>query len=110
MYSTVFLLLFAAFYLFYNLSARIKITDKPTFLTYLTQRPRLSRQIGLGLVIVAFAVLITQLGVGAGIFGLIVALMGVGSLIVILTPFRYFRLIYLLLIYGCIVVFEVLIF
>lgn len=110
MYSTVFFLLFAAFYLFYNLSTRVKITGKPAFLAYLEQRPSLSKWTALSLALLVCILLIKALGLGAGVFGFVVALMGAGSLIVSLAPFRYFRMKQLLLIYGCMVIFEVFIF
>jgi len=39
------------------------------------------------------------LGIGSGIFNFILVLMGAGSLIVVLVPFRYMTIVHLLVIY-----------
>lgn len=107
MYSTIFLLLLAAFALLYNLSSRIKTPpNQYRFVGYLKQRCRLSRWISLGLAIIALMGLVVQLGIGAGIFGWIVGLMSAGSLVVILAPFRLIRVPQILLLYVLIVTIE----
>jgi len=110
MFSTIFLLLLISFYLLYNLSARVKAANSTVYLSYLRKHRLLSRVVSFALILVSGLLLIRQLGLGAGVFGLIVILMSTGSLIVALTPLRYLRLPHVLACYLLCIVFEVLIF
>jgi len=99
MYSTILLLMICSFYLLYHLSARIKVTTYTPVLKYLQQRPSFSRVASLIFMILAAVLSIQQLGIGSGIFNFILVLMGAGSLIVVLVPFRYMTIVHLLVIY-----------
>lgn len=111
MYSTVFLLLLMAFYLLYSRSARVKVVNNKTaVLNTLHKYRRLSLFLSMLLLSLAGILGVYLLGVGAGIFGCIVVLMGVGSLVIILAPFRYFRMAHLFVLYMFLLVFEVFIF
>lgn len=110
MYSTVFLLLFIAFYLLYNLSERVVLKNKSRLLAYFGRRIWLTRTISLLLTLIASFLLIWRLGTGAGIFSIVLVLMACGSLIVVLSPLQYFRLRHLLVFYGCLIAFEIFVF
>lgn len=110
MLSTVFLLLLISFYLLYNLSGRVKVANKTGYLSFLRQHRLLSRIISFALILLSGLLLIWQLGLGAGVFGLIVILMSTGSLIVVLIPLRQLRLPQVLACYLLCIVFEVFIF
>ncbi|QEC51838.1 hypothetical protein EDD80_102407 [Anseongella ginsenosidimutans] len=110
MFSTVFLLVFIGFYLQYNLSRKIKIRNKPSYLVFMERHVLLSRIAGAAAALLALVLLIVRLGLGSGIFGFGVVLMCMASLIVTLTPFRYLRWGHLAALYGGLAVFEIFIF
>lgn len=110
MYSTIFLLMFMAFFLLYNRSKRVKIGRKPGYLVRLEQHTLLSRLGSAGLSLASLGLLIRMLGTGSGIFGFIVILMCVGSLVVVLAPFRYLRAWQLAAVYAALLLFEIFIF
>lgn len=105
MYSSAFLFVFAAFYLQYNLSRKVRMRHKPAWLAYMEDHALFSRIAGALAAALALALLVGQLGVGSGIFGFGVVLMCAGSLVVTLAPFRYLRPAHLLALYlGCMAV------
>ncbi|SEA48475.1 hypothetical protein [Pedobacter hartonius] len=110
MYTTLILLVFIAFLLFYNTSKKNNWSDKPAWARYLEARTSLSGSIIVLLLIFAYALLDYLGGPVAGIFSLIVIIMAMGSLIVLLFPFRYLSVKHILSIYLVFIVFELLIF
>ncbi|WP_353183394.1 hypothetical protein [Parapedobacter lycopersici] len=99
MYSSVLLMLFMAFFLFYNTSHRMRWSGKRPWTKVLERRPMLSKSLAGLLTAVAALILIDRNGAGAGIFSLIVMIMGMGSLIVTLAPYRFLNRFTLVLLY-----------
>lgn len=88
MISTFFFLLFIAFHLWYLTSSQVKI-QPAGYQVYVTKNPRNARIAG-GILLVATAILfVWKFGWMTGLSAWLVGLMGVGSLIVALAPFRY---------------------
>jgi len=110
MYSTLSLLIYIACFLYYNLSAKSRWSDKSKAARYLEQRPKLSKAIFAGIILVCSAILIYVDGLASGIFAMIVYLMCMLSLIVIVFPFRYLRAAHILALYVVSLGFEYLIF
>ncbi|TGE21017.1 hypothetical protein [Hymenobacter metallicola] len=88
MFSTLFLLLLLAFQLWYLASPQVKL-PLAGYPAYVARRPRTARLIGAALLAVAALLFGRQLGWMTGLSAWLVGLMGVGSLVVTLTPFRY---------------------
>jgi len=88
MISTLFLLLLLAFELWYRTSPQVKM-QPAGYHTYVVKNPRPARLLG-GLLAGLVAVLLgLQWGWLTGLCAWLVGLMGVGSLVVALAPFRY---------------------
>jgi hypothetical protein len=110
MYTTVVLLLFLAFLLLYNTSKKSKWPDKPAWANYLEYHKPLSAAIAGLLVIISAVILIVLSGSVSGIFSLIVILMAMGSLTVLVFPFRYLSVNHVVLLFVVFIAFEQLIF
>ncbi|MET1053789.1 MAG: hypothetical protein ABWY16_00635 [Pedobacter sp.] len=110
MYSTVTLLVFFAFLLLFNLSKKTDWNNKPRWAKKIENNKSLSR--GLSFAIMCFSVLalILAAGTGAGIFNFLLILMTVGSLVVLITPFRYLAAKHVVGLYVLCLIFELLIF
>lgn len=72
---------------------------KSQWMKWLEQRPVLSRSLAGLLVALAVWALVERDGIGAGIFSLVVIVMGIGCLVVVLFPYRYLNMFSLALIY-----------
>jgi len=110
MYSTVIALIFLAFLLLYNLSKKNKWEGRPEWAKKMVSGKLLSRSVSMVLLLISLFLLILFTGTGAGIFTFIVVLMAVGSLIVLLSPFRYITARHLIILYGLSLIFEIIIF
>ncbi len=99
MFSTYLLLVFIGFFLWFNTSKKAKWKDKSQFLLRLEAKPQLSKAAVALIFVIATALMIHQLGWMSGICASIVAIMGIGSLIVSIFPFRYLTSWSLILIY-----------
>jgi len=89
MYTTIVLLLFVAFLLLYNLSKKSKWETKTDWVVKMASQPVLTRVISFSMMVISCLILICINGLASGIFGFIVILMAMGSLIVLLFPFHY---------------------
>lgn len=89
MYSVLLLLSFAAFYCFYLSSQKIKVTIELPVSVYLRQHPYTSRTLGYFLLFVSWVTFANLQGLGSGTFAAVVYFMAFGSLVVLLTPYRY---------------------
>jgi len=110
MYSTICLLIFTAFYLFYNTSQKRKNEPKPQWAKALAARRSLSRSGSILLLIAAWIIVANLQGLGAGTFAFGTYLMAMASLIVLINPFRYLQWKHVLGIFVCCLFFECLIF
>ena len=106
MYSTIITLLFFAFLLLYNLSRKNKWENKPSWAKDLASRKLLSRSVSFALMGISCMLLMYAAGTGSGIFAFIVILMGMGCLIVLLSPFRYVAAKHLVALYAVSLIFE----
>jgi len=110
MYSTVIALIFLAFLLLYNLSRKNKWEGRPDWAKKMESDKLLSRGISVALMVISLFLLIFFSGTGAGIFAFMVVLMALGSLIVLLSPFRYINARHLVILYVLSLIFETIIF
>jgi len=110
MYTIILLLIFIAFLLLYNTSKKSSWTDKPIWAANLEQRKMLSVVISTILLLIACILLVCYNGMTSGIFSFIVMIMTIGSLIVLLFPFRYLSAKQTVLLFLLFAVFEQLIF
>jgi hypothetical protein len=110
MYTSIILLVFTAFFLLYNLSNKTELSDKPVWVAYFEKRRVLSTVISALLILVAGILLVLDNSMTSGIFSLIIVLMAMGSLTVLLFPFRYVSVKHLALLFLIFIVFEQLIF
>lgn len=99
MYTTIVLLLFFAFLLLYNLSKKSKWETKTDWIIKMASQPLLTRVISFSIMLISCLVLICLNGLAAGIFGFIVMLMAMGSLIVLLFPFHYLSAKHIVILY-----------
>jgi len=110
MYTSVVFLVFIAFLFLYNLSKKTDWSDKPGWASYFEKKRVLSTVLSAILILIAGTVLELDNGMTSGIFSLIVILMAMGSLIVLLFPFRYVSVKQIALLFLIFIVFEQLIF
>lgn len=110
MYAIIVLFIFIAFFLLYNTSKKGKWGDKPVWAIYFEKQKRLSVAISAILMLLACIMLVYDNGIVSGIFSFMVIVMTMGSLIVLLFPFRYLSLRQTVLLFLLCLVFEQLIF
>ena len=110
MYSTVFLMVFGAFFLQYNLSGKARFGQRPRWLVDLGQHRKGTHWLSLMLAMVALVILVVSLGLGSGAFAFAVVLMAAGSLAVALAPLRLMRLPQVVALYGLMVALELVVF
>lgn len=80
--------LFLAFYTLYYTSKRASLTYKFSFEKWMRNNPIATKIIGLCLLVAAYFLWIYSMGLGSGSLFFVVALMTIGSLIVILKPLK----------------------
>jgi len=110
MYTTIILLIFIAFLFLYNTSKKSKWPNKPLWASYFETRKTLSVFISAILVLLACIMLVFLNGTVAGVFSVIVIIMAMGSLIVLLFPFRYVSVTQTILLFLLFIVLEQFIF
>ncbi|MET1056613.1 MAG: hypothetical protein ABWY16_14995 [Pedobacter sp.] len=110
MYTIIVLLVFIAFFFLYNLSKKTEWSDKPAWAAYFEKKRILSTVLSAILILIAGVLLENDNGMVSGIFSLMVILMAMGSVIVLLFPFRYVSVKQMALLFLVFIVFEQLIF
>jgi len=110
MYTIIVLLVFIAFLFLYNLSKKTEWSDKPACAAYFEKKRILSTVLSAILILIAGVLLENDNGMVSGIFSLIVILMAMGSVIVLLFPFRYVSVKQMALLFLVFIVFEQMIF
>lgn len=105
MISTLFLLLLAAFQLWYLASPQVKL-QPVGYQGYVTRHPQQARLAGGAVLVLAAALFVLRFGPMTGLCAWLVGLMGVGSLVVALAPFRYLNVYATLLLYLVSLSFE----
>lgn len=89
MITTLYFLQLIAFQIWYVTSSQVKHIDPPAYLRSILNNRQTGRIIGIGLLLLATALFIVQFGWMSGICASIVGLMGIGCLVVLISPFRY---------------------
>ncbi len=95
--------------LWMNTSGRVSRPDKSLLTEYLRAYPSGSKIIASGIFLLASVLCAVLLGTGSGLFASVVILMAVGSVTVLLFPFRYFGRNAVIVIYGICLLFEIMI-
>ena len=80
------------FYMLYSTSKRAKLIFQYDFQKWITENQKSGKIIGLNLLIVSLLLSIFSLGFGSGIFSFLVIIMTMGSLVVLISPLRFFNL------------------
>ena len=80
------------FYMLYSTSKRAKLTLQYDFQKWVIENQKNSKIIGLTLLIVSAILSMFFLGFGAGLFSFLVVIMTIGSLVVLISPLRFFNL------------------
>lgn len=88
MISLVSLTVFLAFFVLYNTSKRAILSSNFQLERWVQQNPKPSRFIGLGILLIAYALLISIKAIGASTLIFFIQVMTIGSLIVILAPLK----------------------
>ena len=80
------------FYMLYSTSKRAKLILQYDFQKWIIENQKNGKIIGLSLLIVSLLLSILSLGFGSGIFSFLVILMTMASLVVLISPLRFFNL------------------
>jgi hypothetical protein len=91
MITTLYFIQLIALQIWYVTSEQVKHTHPPVYLRSILRHKQTYRMIGLALMLLSTVCFVVQLGWMSGICASIVGLMGIGSLVVLLNPFRYFN-------------------
>lgn len=86
------LLALIGFYMLYSTSKRAKLVLQYNFQKWITKNQKNGKIIGLSLLVISLLTSIFSLGFGAGFFSFLVILMTIGSLVVLISPLRFFNL------------------
>ncbi len=88
MISIVSLTAFLAFYILYNTSKRAILTNDLQIESWIQEHPKPSRLLGLGILAIAYSILIAHKALGASTLIFLIQIMTIGSLVVILAPLK----------------------
>ena len=91
MVTLLLLLMFVAFYLFYNTSQKAELSRTYRLERWAQDHLLASKGIGLAMFLLALCLCIVHLGVGSGTFAFVVILMTVASCVVLFAPLRYVK-------------------
>lgn len=80
------------FYILYSTSRRAELVLKYRFQKWVNENKKIGKPLGIGLLFISLLFSIAILGFGAGVFSFLVILMTSGSLVVLLSPLRFFNL------------------
>ncbi|WP_276346073.1 hypothetical protein [Daejeonella sp. JGW-45] len=106
MITTLFFMQLIGFQLWHITSKQVKSTDPALFLRSILGNPQRSRTIGSLLILLSTLLFVVKWGWMSGTCAGIAGLMGVGSLVVTLHPFRYISQKTVLLFYGLFLILE----
>ncbi|WP_281638107.1 hypothetical protein [Flavobacterium marginilacus] len=99
--------LFLAFYTLYYTSKRASLTYTFSFEKWMRNHPASTKIIGITLLLVAYILWIATFGLGSGTLFFFIALMTIGSLIVILKPLKIIKFEILILLLSLIAILEI---
>ena len=80
------------FYMLYSTSKRAKLILQYSFQKWITKNPKNGKFSGLVLLSISLMISVLSLGLGSGIFSFLVILMTMASLVVLISPLRFFNL------------------
>ncbi|MEH6657339.1 DUF3325 family protein [Leeuwenhoekiella marinoflava] len=80
------------FYMVYSTSKRAKLALEYKLQKWAKENEHIGKFLGIGLLLISLICSITALGIGAGVFSFLVIVMTSGSLVVLLSPLRFFNL------------------
>ena len=89
MITTLFFMQLIGFYLWYVTSKQVRHINSPVYLSNFLNYPKGYRMTGLALLVLSTILFVVKWGWMSGVCAGIVGLMGVGSLVVLLSPLRY---------------------
>ncbi|WP_136464875.1 hypothetical protein [Flagellimonas onchidii] len=110
MITAISLLVFLAFYLFYINSKRMPSIGVFGFEKWTGKQPHLFKILGSLLLIVSAALYTSLLGIGSGTFVFFIALMMMGSLVILLVPLKVVNLKSSCLVFSIFLIYELLFF
>ncbi len=82
----------------YSTSKRAKLILQYSFQKWIAKNPKKGNTIGLSLLLFSLLINILSVGFGSGIFSSLVNIMTMGSLVVLISPLRFFNISALLII------------
>lgn len=91
MISTLYLIILIAFQCWYLTSKQVKYAYSAGYVLHIKKNPQRYRIIGGALLVMAAALFVMRMGWMSGLSAWLVGLMGVGSLVVMLSPYHYLR-------------------
>ncbi len=109
MYSTLLIVILFGVYLFYNTSKKVKFGPRPQWLEKLCAQTLFVRTLSIVLLLFPFGAVLYLQGLAAGFFAFFAYFMCMMSLVVLLKPYRYFKLYPILGLYLLSVCIELLI-
>ena len=92
MYSTLIIVILMGAYLFYNTSKKVKFGPRPQWLEKLCAQTKFVRTMSMMMLLVPFGAILYLQDFGAGFFAFFAYFMCIMSLVVLLNPYRYFKL------------------
>ncbi|MBX2921135.1 MAG: hypothetical protein KF746_03000 [Chitinophagaceae bacterium] len=97
---------FLGFFMLYNTSRKAKLSAKGPFEKWLQQHRAAAKATGVLLVVISFVMLSLKDGLGVGMLTAFLLLMAAASLIIIIAPFQYLRLKYIIALAGASFILE----
>lgn len=91
MISTLYLIILIGFQLWYFTSKQVKFAYTQAYVLNIKNNPERYRIIGGVLQVIAATIFVMKMGWMSGLSAWLVGLMGIGSLVVMLDPFKYLR-------------------
>ncbi|MBK0369399.1 hypothetical protein [Flavobacterium agrisoli] len=82
------LLVFIAFYAYYNTSKRAPLHEGTNVEQWLRSKPKQARRIALCFLVLSFTLLLSQKAIGSSSLIFMIQLMTIGSLVVVLAPLK----------------------
>ena len=89
MISTILLILFLSFYVLYNTSKKVAIYPHLKIENLVQQHSKIAKLIGLVFLLITLYLMIQILGGASGTLIFFIALMTIGSIIILLAPLKY---------------------
>lgn len=107
MISLVSLSIFLAFYVLYNTSKKATLSSKFPMERWIQQHSKTSRYLGLGIILIAYALLISIKAIGACTLIFFIQIMTIASLVIILAPLKIINYKFILGLLFVVIFFEI---